>query len=64
MRPNLKASIKVKESVNCIHFHNFVPNFALVGTKLGSLIGIQFDGQDYYSQELDKIQIEDLKVVK
>lgn len=42
IRPKLEASIDIKMSVRHIHFHDFVPNFALVGSMSGDLIGILY----------------------
>ena len=34
------ASLNVGSSVRCIHYHNFVDNFVLIGSMEGNLIGL------------------------
>jgi hypothetical protein len=42
-RPKLMASINAGSSVNCVHFHDFQNNFALIGCVSGVLMGFHYE---------------------
>ena len=51
VHPKLMASLNVGSSVRCIHYHNYVDNFVLIGSMEGNLIGLNLPN----ISEIDKI---------
>ena len=47
------ASINAGSSVNCVHFHDFQNNFALIGCVSGVLMGFHY--QNFAQLEADKL---------
>jgi hypothetical protein len=46
------ASLNVGSSVRCIHYHNFVDNFVIIGSMDGNLIGLNLPSVP----DIDKIK--------